>query len=352
VALLLVWPLPLAECERVETWTILPLTCTDVRRIDSSPGACSRPLDFAAVTLPRAGAPERASVLPLTTRLRARVASNLSPTLAVPELISDPTRTVIGVPAGMVCATATRASNRSTEAILSDRPSMRSSVRTNPWQYYAGGIGIAKKINLPALAPLPRDFYARDPRLVSRDLLGKVLVRRVRGGRLAGRIVEVEAYLGADDPAAHSASGRTLRNAVLFGPPGHSYVYFIYGNYFCFNVSCLPDGEAGGVLFRALEPLAGIEEMAEARGLLPMNRERQVGDLRKLTSGPGRLAEAFGITRLRDNEKDLTSRRSDLFIADEGFRPRRIEVTPRIGITKAVAHPLRYIITGNEFVSK
>ncbi len=200
-------------------------------------------------------------------------------------------------------------------------------------------------------APLPRDFYARDPRLVSHDLLGKILVRREKRKRLTGRIVEVEAYLGADDLAAHSSSGRTPRNAVLFGPPGHSYVYFIYGSYFCFNVSCLPDGEAGGVLFRALEPLAGIEEMAEARSvsLDPENGDR---DLRKLTTGPGRLADAFGITRERDNGKDLTKVRSDLVIVDDGFRPERIEVTPRIGITKAVDHPLRYIIAGNKFVSK
>jgi DNA-3-methyladenine glycosylase len=210
---------------------------------------------------------------------------------------------------------------------------------------------IAKKTKFAALAPLKRDFYSRDPRVVSRDLLGKILVRRQSRKLLAGRIVEVEAYLGMDDPAAHSASGRTLRNAVLFGPPGHSYVYFIYGNHFCFNVSCLPDGEAGGVLFRALEPMVGIEGMAEARGL-ELNQKAASKDLRKLTSGPGRLAEALGITRERDNGKDLTSRRSDLIIVDDGFRPSRVEVTPRIGITKAVAHPLRYMIAGNEFVSK
>jgi DNA-3-methyladenine glycosylase len=210
---------------------------------------------------------------------------------------------------------------------------------------------IAKKIKLAALAPLPRDFYSRDPRLVSRDLLGKILLRRSDRKLLAGRIVEVEAYLGMDDPAAHSASGRTLRNAVLFGPPGHSYVYFIYGNHFCFNVSCLPDGEAGGVLFRALEPVAGIEEMAEARGL-ELNQKAASKDLRKLTSGPGRLAQALGITRERDNEKDLTSKRSDLTIVDDGYRSKRVEITPRIGITKAVAYPLRYIVAGNEFVSK
>ena len=202
--------------------------------------------------------------------------------------------------------------------------------------------------------PLPRDFYSRDPREVSRDLLGKILVRRERRKLLTARVVEVEAYLGQDDPAAHSAAGRTLRNAVLFGPPGLSYVYFIYGNHYCFNVSCLPDGEAGGVLFRALEPIAGIEAMAKARGL-SVHREsadQKSADLRKLTSGPGRLAEAFGITRERDNGKDLTSARSDLYLVDDGFRPRRVKITPRIGITKAAARPLRYIIADNKFVSK
>lgn len=196
--------------------------------------------------------------------------------------------------------------------------------------------------------PLARSFYARDPRIVSRALLGKVLLRRQGKKLLAGRIVEVEAYLGQDDPAAHSASGRTKRNAVLFGPAGHSYVYFIYGNHYCFNVSCLPDGIAGGVLFRALEPLLGIEEMARARGV----SLKQTRDLRKLTSGPGRLAEAFGITRPRDNGKDLTSSRSDLWIADDGHRPPRVQKTARIGITKAADLPLRYLIADNPFVSR
>ena len=107
--------------------------------------------------------------------------------------------------------------------------------------------------------PLSRAFYDRDPRRVCRELLGKVLVRRERGQVLAARIVEVEAYLGEDDPAAHSFAGRTMRNAVLFGPPGYAYVYFIYGNHYCLNVSCLPDGVPGGILFRALEPLAGVK---------------------------------------------------------------------------------------------
>jgi len=196
-------------------------------------------------------------------------------------------------------------------------------------------------------APLPRSFYDRDPRLVAFDLVGKLLLRRNGRRLLIGRVVEVEAYLGQEDPAAHSFVGRTARNAVLWGPPGLSYVYFIYGNHYCFNVSCLPDGEAGGVLFRALEPLAGIEDMALARDL---SRE-DVKDLRKLTSGPGRLAEALGITCARDNGKDLTSPRSDLWIAEDGFRAGEIRRTPRIGITKAADLPLRFVLAGNRFVS-
>jgi DNA-3-methyladenine glycosylase len=194
---------------------------------------------------------------------------------------------------------------------------------------------------------LPRSFYDRDPRRVSRELLGKVLVRRQSRALLAARIVEVEAYLGQGDAAAHAYAGKTARNAVLFGPPGRAYVYFIYGNYFCLNVSCLPDGEAGGVLFRAVEPLAGMAEMARGRGL-PLARLRS---LRALTSGPGRLAQAYGITRDRDNGKDLAGASSDLWIADDGFRPRRVLTTPRIGITKAARDLLRYVIAGNEFVS-
>src|SRR5208282_6807674 len=147
------------------------------------------------------------------------------------------------------------------------------------------------------IRPLHRDFFGRDPRRVSRELLGKVLVRDGGKLRLAGRIVEVEAYLGKNDPASHSAAGNTARTAVLFGPPGYAYVYFIYGTHYCLNVSCEPDGKAGGVLFRAVEPLEGIEEMARARKIVVQGPR----DLIRLTSGPGRLAEAFGITRVIDN---------------------------------------------------
>jgi DNA-3-methyladenine glycosylase len=195
--------------------------------------------------------------------------------------------------------------------------------------------------------PLPRTFYDRDPRRVSRELLGRVLVRREAGELLAARIVEVEAYLGKNDPAAHSFAGRTPRNAVLFGPPGFAYVYFIYGTHYCLNVSCLADGIPGGVLFRALEPLSGIDEMARSRDVLLHG----LRDLRRLTTGPGRLAEAFGITRERDNGKDLTRGDSDLFIMDDGFRAPRVLTTPRIGITKAAERPLRFVIAGNRFVS-
>jgi DNA-3-methyladenine glycosylase len=194
---------------------------------------------------------------------------------------------------------------------------------------------------------LGRDFFDRDPRKVGPALLGKVLVRKQGRKLLTARIVEVEAYLGSDDAAAHSFAGRTARNAVLFGPPGFAYVYFIYGNHYCLNVSCLPDGIAGGILFRAVEPLIGIDQMAKARGL-PQNGERS---FRLLTSGPGRMAEAFGITRERDNGKDLTDPRSDLFIADSDSTRVRILATRRIGITKAAEMPLRYVIVGNKFVS-
>ncbi len=200
---------------------------------------------------------------------------------------------------------------------------------------------------MPPPKPLSRAFFARPPRRVARELLGKLLVRRADDHVLTARIVELEAYLGEKDPAAHAAAGKTLRNAVLFGPPGHAYVYFIYGNHYCLNVSCEREGLAGSLLFRALEPLSGIEEMARARGL----EIRGPRDLPKLTSGPGRLAEAFGITRDRDNNCDLTSSSNSLYVADDGFHPRGIKTSPRIGITKAPNDLLRYYLAGNAFVS-
>ena len=200
---------------------------------------------------------------------------------------------------------------------------------------------------LSPIWPLDRAFFARNPRRVARELLGKILVRDSNNTRLAARIVEVEAYLGENDPAAHAAAGNTARTSVLFGPPGYAYVYFIYGNHYCLNVSCERDGKAGSVLFRALEPLLGIEEMAQARNIA-LHGPR---DLPRLTSGPGRLAEAFGITRARDNGTDLTTPVSGLWVGTDAFLARDIQTTPRIGITQAADRPLRYILAGNPFVS-
>jgi DNA-3-methyladenine glycosylase len=176
-------------------------------------------------------------------------------------------------------------------------------------------------------AIVSRDFYLDPPDLVAQKLLGKLLVR----GAKVGRIVEVEAYFGESDPASHSFPGKTARNAVLFGPPGHAYVYFIYGMHYCLNVSCEPEGQPGGVLFRALEPICG---------------------LKLSTSGPGRLCKAFGITRSRDNGVDFTSPSSDLQIQDDGYSVNDILITPRIGITKEASRPARFLIAGNPYVSK
>lgn len=195
-----------------------------------------------------------------------------------------------------------------------------------------------------------RAFFDRDPRQVCPELLGKIIVRREGRKVLAGRIVELEAYLGADDAAAHAAAGRTARNDVLWGPPGHAYIYFIYGVHYCLNISCMPEGEAGCVLVRALEPLSGIKQMALARHMqdLDFNVNRNVC---KLASGPGKLSEALGITRERDNGKDMLSSQSDLQVLDDGHEVDEVETTVRIGITKSADMPLRYLVAGNPCIS-
>ena len=254
------------------------------------------------------------------------------------------------------------------------------------------------------LQPLSRSFYNRDPRIVARALLGKILIREnapARAGNKtkpretkprdpeatfrAGRIVETEAYLGAGDAAAHAAAGLTQRNAVLFGPPGHAYVYLSYGLHYCLNVSCLPAGRAGCVLIRALEPLAGVAAMARARKLLkvaalgapfkpgfglsgevprlpflkaaksetPERVTQNLHQLRLLCSGPARLCQAFEIARARDNGDDLTrASAGSLWIADDGFRPRRISTSARVGITKSVELDLRYYVADSSYVSR
>ena len=185
---------------------------------------------------------------------------------------------------------------------------------------------------------LKRSFYERPTVEVARDLLGKILVH----GPTAGMIVETEAYPGGDDFASHSSRGITPRTRVIFGPPGHAYVYFIYGMYQCLNLVCEPDGTAGCVLVRALEPLAGIEIMRSRRPAA-----RKIADL---ASGPGKLTLAMAIT-LQHNGADVT--RGSLVVREplEGARF-EIRTTPRIGISQCVDAPLRFLIAGNRCASK
>lgn len=173
---------------------------------------------------------------------------------------------------------------------------------------------------------------------MARDCLGKILVH----GSAAGRIVEVEAYLGTDDRAAHAWRGPTDRTRVIFGPPGHVYVYFIYGMYECLNFVAEPEGMAGCVLIRALEPIAGIATMRRRRPAA-----KKVEDL---ASGPGKLTLAMGITR-ELNGADLVAGPLQVRRPLEES-PFEIQVTPRIGISHCADLPLRFIIQGNRFVSR
>jgi DNA-3-methyladenine glycosylase len=204
---------------------------------------------------------------------------------------------------------------------------------------------------------LARTFFETLPTLVAPRLLGKLLVHRTDAGLLAGRIVEMEAYLGPHndppDPAAHSHRGPTPRNLVLFGHAGYAYVYSIYGQYFCMNVSCEAKGQAGCVLIRALEPVAGLEQMACNRGLHVAGAVTQ-RIAPQLTSGPSRLCQAMAIVRTSHNGLDMTSPRSAFQIRDDGFRVSEAMVTPRIGINPsnpALEWPLRYVIPGHPCVS-
>ncbi len=184
---------------------------------------------------------------------------------------------------------------------------------------------------------MPREFYDRDTVTVARELLGKSLVH----GRVAGRIVETEAYLGGDDLASHSARGITKRTQVIFGPPGHAYVYFIYGMYECLNFVVGPEGTAGAVLIRAAEPVAGIALM--------QRRRPNASAIAKLASGPGNLTLAFGITRAQ-NGVDVT--RGKLVVREwEDEPPIEIGVTARIGIRQCADLPLRFVVAGNAAVS-
>jgi len=193
---------------------------------------------------------------------------------------------------------------------------------------------------------LERDFFARDTLEVARDLLGRVLVRTLDGERLSGRIVEVEAYVGEEDQASHARCGRTERNAAMYGPPGHAYVYLIYGVHHCLNLVTGPEGFPAAVLVRALEPLEGLERMRALRSGRP--------DL-QLTSGPGRLCQALAIDRRFDGA-DLCAPDAVLFL-EEG-RPAEdgaVAAGPRVGVrgdTTARTAPWRFYLQGNRYVSR
>ena len=189
---------------------------------------------------------------------------------------------------------------------------------------------------------LSRDFYDRDPSQVARELLGKVLVRESNEGRLAGQIVETEAYLHAIDPAAHSYRKRTPRVESMFGPPGHAYVYAIHSRW-CFNIVTEPAGVASAVLIRAIEPMEGLDLMRVRRG-----KDSSI----ELCRGPAKLCEAFGIDRTWDGW-DLTQ--SDkLYVTAVGGRTigdDQIVCSTRIGVTSGHDMLLRYFIDGSRYVS-
>ena len=180
--------------------------------------------------------------------------------------------------------------------------------------------------------PLPRSFYDRDTETVAREMLGMLLAHRIEGRLRIGRIVETEAYLGPHDLAAHSARGRTARTEVMFGPPGHAYVYLIYGVHHCMNVVTEPEGKAAAVLIRALEPVEGIEGS---------------------TKGPGLLCRALAIHR---GQSGLDLVGDDLFLSEPNDpKPFEVVARPRIGVSYAgewAAKPLRFYVAGNAFISR
>jgi DNA-3-methyladenine glycosylase len=192
---------------------------------------------------------------------------------------------------------------------------------------------------------LPRSFYARDSRELAPLLLNKLLVTRTGDGvRLAARLVEVEAYCGSDDPGSHAYRGMTPRTEVMFGPPGHLYVYFTYGMHWCANVVATRDGDAAAVLLRAAAPLAGVEVMRARR--VKARRDRD------LLAGPARLCQAFGLTGA-DNGADLV--RGAVRLCDDGVPPPDAPgVSTRIGLAtgRGDEHPWRYYVPGDPNLSR
>jgi DNA-3-methyladenine glycosylase len=186
---------------------------------------------------------------------------------------------------------------------------------------------------------LPRGFYRRDSREVAPDLLNKVVI--CRGA--SGRIVEVEAYVGAIDPASHAYRGRTVRNATMFGPAGRLYVYFTYGMHWCANAVCEEEGTGSAVLLRALAPLDGVEAMMTRRG--PRSQ-------RELCSGPARLCQALAIDG-DDDGADLVVGDRGIQIVDDGVAPPGLAgCSRRIGLSKGVEHPWRWFVPDDPNVSR
>lgn len=187
---------------------------------------------------------------------------------------------------------------------------------------------------------LRRDFYARDPVTLARDLLGRILFYQADDGLLAGRIVETEAYTGSADAASHAYRGLTARNAVMFGEAGHAYVYFTYGMHYCLNVVAEQKGKAGAVLLRSLEPLRGLDLMRR-HGVLGLDE--------RLCSGPGKIGKALGLS-LQHNGLDLT--RGPLGIAAGRPVPKSlVAVGRRIGISRAAELPYRFLVATSRSVS-
>ena len=197
--------------------------------------------------------------------------------------------------------------------------------------------------------PLPRSFFARRSVDVARELIGCVFVRRdVAGDVVAGRLVEVEAYLGdGSDPGSHAHRGRTPRNATMFGPAGHLYVYLSYGIHTCVNLVTETPGHAGAVLLRAVEPIAGFELMQRRRGMPDGARID-----RTLAGGPGRLGQAFGLSLDLDGLSALRGEFSVRAPAGDGRPTPPVEATPRIGLTKGAQQPYRFVEAGSPWLSR
>ncbi len=187
---------------------------------------------------------------------------------------------------------------------------------------------------------LRRPFFERYTPLVARELLGSLLVRILEGERLAGLIVETEAYRGHRDPASHAFRGSTKRNEVMFGPAGHAYVYFTMGAHFCLNITTEPEETPAAVLIRAIEPVDGVAVMRRNRGL---------EDLHRLADGPGKLTRALKIDKELNGEDIVCSAR--LFLEREAV-PKEIAASSRVGISSGKSFKWRFYVEGNEFVSR